>query len=118
MSRFVEEIKENCISLDNVMGGYLATKAMINKGHKKIGYIAGPQFKVDASDCLKGHKKALAEYNLTFDEGLFYIGDFKETGGNDGLKHFIQNKMQITALVCANGRNGIRRYEIRPRTWF
>jgi LacI family transcriptional regulator len=102
MSRNVKEIEENCISLDNVMGGYLATKAMINKGHKNIAYIAGPQFKEDASNRLKGHKKALAEYNLTFDENLFYIGDFKETGGSDGLRHFIQNKAQITALVCAN----------------
>ena len=90
------------VSNDNVMGGYLATKAMINKGHKNIAYIAGPQFKEDASNRLKGHKKALAEYNLTFDENLFYIGDFKETGGSDGLRHFIQNKAQITALVCAN----------------
>lgn len=102
MSRYVKEIEENCINLDNVMGGYLATKAMINKGHKNIAYIAGPQFKEDASNRLKGHKKALAEYNLTFDENLFYIGDFKETGGSDGLRHFIQNKAQITALVCAN----------------
>ncbi|KTF14288.1 LacI family DNA-binding transcriptional regulator [Pseudoalteromonas sp. 10-33] len=102
MSRYVKEIKQNCISLDNVMGGYLATKAMINKGHRRIAYIAGPQFKEDASDRLKGHKKALAEYNLTFDESLYYVGDFKETGGSDGLRHFIQHKAQITALVCAN----------------
>ena len=102
MSRYVKEIEQNCISLDNVMGGYLATKAMINRGHKRIAYIAGPQFKEDASDRLKGHKNALAEYNLTFDESLYYVGDFKETGGSDGLRHFIQNKAQITALVCAN----------------
>ena len=102
MSRYVEEIKDNCISLDNVLGGYLATKTMINKGHKNIAYIAGPQFKVDASDRLVGHKKALAEYNIAFDESLFYIGDFKETGGNDGLTHFIENKAQFSAIVCAN----------------
>ncbi|MCQ8877071.1 LacI family transcriptional regulator [Pseudoalteromonas shioyasakiensis] len=102
MSRYVEEIKDNCISLDNEMGGYLATKTMITKGHTNIAYIAGPQFKPDASDRLKGHKKALAEFDLTFNENLFYIGDFKETGGNDGLKHFIDNKAAFTALVCAN----------------
>ncbi len=102
MSRYVEEIKDNCISLDNEMGGYLATKTMITKGHTNIAYIAGPQFKPDASDRLKGHKKALAEFDLTFNENLFYIGDFKETGGNDGLKHFIDNKATFTALVCAN----------------
>ncbi|MGS0535454.1 LacI family DNA-binding transcriptional regulator [Pseudoalteromonas sp. SaAl2] len=102
MSRYVEEIKDNCISLDNEMGGYLATKTMITKGHTNIAYIAGPQFKPDASERFKGHKRALAEFDLTFNENLFYIGDFKETGGNDGLKHFIDNKATFTALVCAN----------------
>ncbi|HEA19010.1 MAG: LacI family DNA-binding transcriptional regulator [Pseudoalteromonas prydzensis] len=102
MSRYVEEIKDNCISLDNVMGGYLATKTMITRGHKNIAYIAGPQFKIDASDRLKGHKQALSEFAIEFNENLFYIGDFKETGGNDGLKYFIENKVPFTALVCAN----------------
>lgn len=102
MSRYVEEIKDNCISLDNEMGGYLATKTMITKGHTNIAYIAGPQFKPDASERFKGHKRALAEFDLTFNENLFYIGDFKETGGNDGLKYFIDNKATFTALVCAN----------------
>lgn len=102
MSRYVEEIKDNCISLDNLMGGYLATKHMINKGYKNIAYIAGPQFKVDAFDRLAGHKKALAEFNIPFNEQLFFIGDFKETGGQDGLKHFMNAKAKFSALVCAN----------------
>lgn len=102
MSRYVEELKDNCISLDNELGGYLATKAVLDKGHTDVAYIAGPQFKADAANRLLGHKKALKEYNIEFNEDLFYIGDFKETGGNDGLKHFIDNQFQFTALVCAN----------------
>jgi len=102
MSRYVEELKDNCISLDNELGGYLATKAVLDKGHNDVAYIAGPQFKADAANRLLGHKRALKEYNIEFNEDLFYIGDFKETGGNDGLKHFIDHQFQFTALVCAN----------------
>lgn len=102
MSRYVEELKDQCISLDNELGGYLATKSMIEHGHKDIAYIAGPQFKADASNRLLGHKRALEEHNLPFNENLFYIGDFKETGGSDALKHFIDKKYKFTALVCAN----------------
>jgi len=102
MSRNVDELKDKCISLDNELGGYLASKVMIEHGHKDIAYIAGPQFKADASDRLKGHKRALAEYGIPFYESLFYIGDFKETGGSEGLKHFIDKKLSFTAVVCAN----------------
>ena len=102
MSRYVEELKDKCISLDNELGGYLATKTIIEHGHKNIAYIAGPQFKADASNRLQGHRRALEEHDIVFNEDLFYIGDFKETGGSDGLKHFIDNKFTFSALICAN----------------
>jgi len=102
MSRHVEALKDKCISLDNEAGGYIATKTLIDLGHTNIAYIAGPQFKADASNRLQGHKRALKEHNLAFDENLFYIGDFRETGGSAGLKHFLNEKFNFTALVCAN----------------
>ena len=102
MSRYVDKLADNCISLDNEMGGYLATKTLIDLGHKDIAYIAGPLFKTDASTRLTGHKRALAEQNIPFYENLLYIGDFKETGGKEGLKHFIDKKVSFSAIVCAN----------------
>ncbi|QOL24554.1 LacI family DNA-binding transcriptional regulator [Thalassotalea sp. LPB0316] len=102
MSRHVDAIKDKCISLNDEVGGYLATKTLIDLGHRQIAYIAGPQFKADASNRLQGHKRALAEHNLSFNEDLFFIGDFKETGGMDGLRHFLDNNYQFSALVCAN----------------
>ena len=102
ISRHVEALSENCISLDDELGGYLATKKLVEQGHKNIAYISGPQFKADASNRLIGHKRALAEHNIQFYEDSLYIGDFKETGGNEGLKHFIDKKLSFSAVVCAN----------------
>ncbi len=102
MSRHVEEIKDHCISLDNTLGGYLATKAILEQGHTQIAYISGHQFKADSINRFNGHKKALAEKNIAFDENLFFIGDYKETGGSAGLKHFIDNNLSFSALICAN----------------
>ncbi|WP_068546703.1 LacI family DNA-binding transcriptional regulator [Thalassotalea crassostreae] len=102
MSRHVQGLEEKCVSLDNELGGYLATKAALDKGHKDIAYITGPQFKADACNRLLGHKRALAEFNIPFDQHLLYIGDFKETGGSEGLEHFIDNKLSFSAVICAN----------------
>lgn len=102
ISRYVSQIAERCISLNNELGGYLATQALINAGHQQIAYIAGPLYKADATDRLNGHKRALAEANIAFNDKLLHVGDFKETGGMEGLKHFIDNKLDFTALVCAN----------------
>ncbi len=102
MSRLVEGLEEKCISLNNELGGYLATDSIIQQGHSAIAYIAGPQFKADSKDRLAGHKRALAENNIAFSDTLYFEGDFKETGGRDGLKHFISSKRAFSALICAN----------------
>lgn len=102
MSRSVEGMEENCVSLDNELGGYLATKAVTEKGHQKIAYIAGPKCKADANDRFKGHQKALVEAGLTFDPYSLYAGDYSEAGGSQGLQYFIDKEFDFTAIVCAN----------------
>lgn len=102
MSRLVEGLNENCISLNNELGGFLATQSLIEQGHSAIAYITGPQFKADSRDRLAGHKRALAENNIVFNEDLYFEGDFRETGGSDGLKHFLDSQQAFSALVCGN----------------
>lgn len=102
INRFIDDISDNCISLNNELGGYLATQTIIAQGHSNIAYIAGPQYKRDSQARLAGHKRALAKNNILFDESLYYEGDYKETGGSVGLKHFISNNKTFTALICAN----------------
>ncbi len=102
INRFIEDISEKCISLNNELGGYLATQTIVDQGHSTIAYIAGPQYKRDSQARLAGHKRALANNNIPFDESLYYEGDYQETGGSMGLKDFISKNRTFTALICAN----------------
>lgn len=102
INRYVDELKDNCISLDNELGGYLASKSIVEQGHTNIAYIAGPQVKADARNRLKGHKKALHEKNILFNDALFYEGDFNEIGGSKGLEYLLNTQLPFSALVCAN----------------
>ena len=102
ISRHVEELPDKCISLDNELGGYIATQLLIEMGHSNIAYLAGPQYKADAIARLQGHKRALSENNIAIDEKLIFEAEFKEKGGIEGLRHFLQEKLEFSALVCAN----------------
>lgn len=102
VSRQVDELSEQCISLDNELGGYLATKSLIDMGHKDIAYIAGPQYKADAAERLLGHKRALSQHDIPVNDKLIFEAEFKEIGGIEGLRHFLTEREQFTALVCAN----------------
>ncbi len=102
ISRYVENLADQCISLDNELGGYLATKSLLDLGHTDIACIAGPQYKYDAKARFEGYKRALAEYDITFNGELFYSADFKETGGSEGIAHLMSQQQQFTGLVCGN----------------
>ncbi len=102
LNNHVPEMAENCIYLDNEHGGYLATKALLDHGHRKLAYISGPSWKVDSFKRLTGHKKALQEYGLVIDEKLIVEGDFEEASGRVAMTKLLSLSMPFTGVVCAN----------------
>lgn len=102
VNRKVRGIADRCFSLDNELGGYLAAQSLLRQKHRKIAYISGPLDWVDAQQRLKGHKRALAEAGVTFDERLLYEGDYHETGGSEALNHLFDKGIAFSAVVCAN----------------
>lgn len=102
MNRKVRGLGDHCFSLNNELGGFLATQALLKHKHRKIAYISGPLDWVDAKQRLAGHKRALAEAGVKFDERLLYEGDYHETGGQDALNALFKKEIPFTALVCAN----------------
>ena len=102
INRYIAEIAENCIYIDNSLGSYQATQYLIEQGHQHIAYISGPLWKPDATDRLNGYKNALVDSNITFDEKLSYEADYTTIGGRQAMLSLLENKAVFTALVCAN----------------
>ena len=102
MNRLVPELTENCISIDNEHGGYIATRYLLEQGHRQVAYIAGPLWKRDATERLDGHKRALAESGVEFDEALMFEGDFHESSGSDGMSYLLRRDSEFSAVACAN----------------
>ena len=106
INRDIPELKDQTICLNNEQGGYLATKALLENGHKDIAYVSGPLWKSDAMARLSGHKRALNESGLSFNEELLSEGDFREAGGREAMGILLDKKqageIEFTAVACAN----------------
>jgi len=102
LNAYIPELAHNCIYLDNEHGGYLATKALLELGHRSLAYISGPHWKVDSFRRLSGHKRALREYGLEVDERLVAEGTFEEASGRVAMDHLLSLGIPFTGLVCAN----------------
>lgn len=102
VNRYIEEIGDRCVSLDNVRGGYIATQSLIRYGHRDIAYISGSLWKSDAADRLSGHKQALVDAGIPYNRLRMFEGNFQASSGYEGMLSFLGSGNPPTAVACAN----------------
>lgn len=102
IGRLIPGIKDDCVSLDNESGGYIATRSLIGSGHKQVACITGPLWKSDGIERLAGYKRALAEHDIEFKQELVVEGNYEESSGRAGMQQLLQGGVPFTALFCAN----------------
>ena len=107
INRYLKGEENNCVKIDNVLGGYIATEYLIKKGHKNIIYLSPhltPQ-KINSSaiDRIKGFKKALTENNIPVNNKNIYICDSitLESSYNTML-NILKERRDFTAVFSFN----------------
>lgn len=96
---------------DEVTGGYQATIHLLEKGHKRIGFINNRDPIPATFGRLRGYKQALSHYNIPFDESLVYIGGDGSFGGYDGTMELMRLPNRPTALFCFNDHTAMGAYD-------
>lgn len=87
---------------DNFQAMYNVVNKLIQKGHKKIGFIGAIKTLNMSKDRLKGYKMALEVNGINYDEQLVIHKQlFKENQGYDAAKELL-NKNKITAIVTTD----------------
>ena len=83
-------------------GGYLATKHLIDCGHKAIGLIAGELDKTTARTRYEGFVKAMNEGNLPIHENWIMEGFFEPEDGYECMNKILAQDSLPTAVFCCN----------------
>ncbi len=102
VDRYIPEFNVDTVFSDNMQGGYLVTKHLLNLGHKKIAVLSELEA-TSLIDRIEGYKKALLEYGLSPAENLVFCG--KERGflaGYHLIKEVIESRPEVTAAFCLN----------------
>ncbi len=73
--RVIDKINCNKVLTNDVDGGYLATKHLVNVGCKRIAILTTPNFVTVGNLRLEGYKNALANCHIDFDEDLITMID-------------------------------------------
>ena len=78
--------------------GYKATKHLLDKGHKQIGFIYAIPNVSPTVNRINGYKKALEEYSIPFDNNLLEWGKATKEGSAEATKALIKRNPSISAL--------------------
>ena len=92
---------------DNVEGARLATKHLIDLGHRQIAFISGDPRHPDAIDRLQGYRKALEAQGIRFDPALVAEGGFFEASGLQALADLMASRKRFTAIFAANDQMAV-----------
>lgn len=92
------------ILLPNQLGSAMSVRHLIEKGHTRIGYIAGSEESYDGESRLKGFLSELKIHSIPFFDTDLMRADFTELSGYLEMSQFL-NRMKgdlPSAMVCAN----------------
>jgi DNA-binding LacI/PurR family transcriptional regulator len=87
------------VKIDNVAGAAMATRHLLDLGHRTVCHVSGPDSWLDARDRLDGWRQALRA--AVAPEAETYRGDWSARSGYEiGLR--MAARPEVTAVFCAN----------------
>ena len=105
--RHVPGLEARCLTLDQHQGAYLATRHLIELGHRHIAHVRGPDGQQDAEERLRGYHAALRDNDLPALPELIVQGDFLELTAYQATLHLLERRQPFTAIFAANDQMAV-----------
>ena len=102
IDRKIQGINCDSVLVDNKKAAEDAVRYFIERGHRNIGIIGGPEEVFTAQERMAGYYKALEGAGIPVSESLIWHGDYTIQGGVRGLEELVQNNPEMTAVFVTN----------------
>jgi LacI family transcriptional regulator len=90
------------VALDNVRAAMMVTQYILERGHRRIGMIGGPEHLSAARERKEGYRAALEQYGIAYDDRLVCDGGFRQEDAFVACKEMLSRADHPTALFVAN----------------
>lgn len=94
--------RAHSVYTDFELGGYLATRHLLDLGYSRIGFIAGLELQGEHRDKRHGYERALTAAGLPVDPSLMATGDCEIEGGFLGAKTLLRLALPPRAIFASN----------------
>src|SRR4051812_350556 len=90
------------VGVDERMAGEIATQHLIDLGHERIGYIAGPDHYLPTRQKAAGRRSALRAAGLEPDGLVAHGDDFTVAAGRAALRNLLVHDRPPTGVICSS----------------
>ncbi|MCL5994560.1 MAG: LacI family DNA-binding transcriptional regulator [Chloroflexi bacterium] len=104
IDRKIEGLPTDCVTFDNEMGAYQATRHLIELGHRRIALLNLPSTLTPGHERLFGYERALREADLPRDPNLVVEGSFKADEAYRLAEIILNSPEPPTALLVSSNR--------------
>lgn len=102
IDRQLRDVQLDSVIIDNIRASEDACRHLIEKGHRRIGLIAGPQDAFTARQRVLGYYQSLIACGLKPEESLIAYGDFTSDSGYAQTTELLHRCLDVSALLVAN----------------
>jgi DNA-binding LacI/PurR family transcriptional regulator len=98
-----EELQVPSVGVDERAAGQLATQHLLDLGHRRIGFVAGPAHYLPTREKAAGREAALRAQGIAPD-GLVAHGEFSVEGGRRAARELLRrpHDERPTGLICSS----------------
>jgi LacI family transcriptional regulator len=102
VSNAPKDTDRSSVVIDNIRGGYMATKHLIDCGYETIGFIGVSERGMADNNRLEGYKMAFERYGRELDPRYLKFGDFRQQTGYNIIRSLIQEGDYPSAIFAEN----------------
>ena len=106
VDRGLDGVDADLVRIDHEYGAYLATRHLLELGHRDIATISGPENTSVAQMRLAGYRRALKEAGVEVSPERMLASDFTSTGGYSAAAILLESNPP-SAIFAANDMIGI-----------
>ncbi|WP_046470579.1 LacI family DNA-binding transcriptional regulator [Allosalinactinospora lopnorensis] len=90
------------VDIDNIGGGYMATRHLLAGGRRAVATITGPQDMVAGVERLRGYEKALRDAGRQPVPERIATGDFSYEGGAQAMRELLRTAPELDGVFIAS----------------
>jgi LacI family transcriptional regulator len=105
--RYFPDFPTDYVIVDNVLAGRLMTGHLLERGHRRIGHVAGPPHMSSSQGRLDGYRQALAASGVPYDDGLVRHAAFTMEGGYQAAQQLFRESRRPTAVFAATDMQAV-----------